>query len=649
MLNSYRNILTGDGYLTEDVRTKVISFVVQVLAEHGNIRAKRDRDSFVQQTGAGATKFNAWMKKLGLYFVRSEGVWQPPEGMPVAEYRRALRSMIRKKKVEEGAKNGPSEVMEPTADDGWPLLESTVFFDENLSFQKYTSDEIIKLARSNPGVGLNKFVKCLYPSSQRNAFSQMEEVLREYGSRTGEDLIEHLQKHGPTESEFFNWAGLAPAFLRTDQSSFRKGRESMFSLTSITDLNHDFHAIYQHHQDGYTFGEISRLLEIPYQIVAKYCNKFDKWVEKEITDKWLELVDLLKFFSISRGHTTLSDERGDHLILYLRRVTRTYINTPEGWSSRPKLAGLIQFFELASASEVEQDEVDGESKSNIEQYLFLDELNHNKNFRMSSMIENSFFEPLITLVRHQLSEHVKGLRIEMGEKVSNPQALEFVKRLRDEFSCKLYLSSISDELLDLITEELDSEQIMVEVYDSKGVEKVVSCSNLRVVCLPHIGFLQTDSQYSYLESMNDLLVESGFPADHIYLKPLALPFFSDDASVPNSVGTFGFKPYAGSDYLELLQRLAKNYNNRIICDCEPFKSSISSVDHAHKILHRAATELCINSGAKYAVVNYLEYESMDLYLDSEFFTLATQAILAQNELFFKKSFNGFRSVHRLGS
>ena len=39
------------------------------------IQAQEDREDFILRTGAGATKFNKWMKKAGLYFNKQTGRW----------------------------------------------------------------------------------------------------------------------------------------------------------------------------------------------------------------------------------------------------------------------------------------------------------------------------------------------------------------------------------------------------------------------------------------------------------------------------------------------------------------------------------------------------------------------------------------------
>ena len=50
-------------------------WIDQTLAAKGYIQAQEDREDFIVATGAGATKFNKWMKKAGLHFNKQSGRW----------------------------------------------------------------------------------------------------------------------------------------------------------------------------------------------------------------------------------------------------------------------------------------------------------------------------------------------------------------------------------------------------------------------------------------------------------------------------------------------------------------------------------------------------------------------------------------------
>ena len=50
-------------------------WIEQKIADKGYIQAQEHREEFILATGAGATKFNKWMKKAGLYFNKQTGRW----------------------------------------------------------------------------------------------------------------------------------------------------------------------------------------------------------------------------------------------------------------------------------------------------------------------------------------------------------------------------------------------------------------------------------------------------------------------------------------------------------------------------------------------------------------------------------------------
>ena len=55
-------------------------WIDQTLAAKNYIQAQEDREDFILRTGAGATKFNKWMKKAGLFFNKQTGRWTREKG-----------------------------------------------------------------------------------------------------------------------------------------------------------------------------------------------------------------------------------------------------------------------------------------------------------------------------------------------------------------------------------------------------------------------------------------------------------------------------------------------------------------------------------------------------------------------------------------
>tara|TARA_B100000131_G_scaffold310139_1_gene341488 strand:+ start:8529 stop:9689 length:1161 start_codon:yes stop_codon:yes gene_type:complete len=57
------------------VLMSIDEWIDQTIAAKGYIQAQEDREEFIIATGAGATKFNKWMKKAGLVFNKQTGRW----------------------------------------------------------------------------------------------------------------------------------------------------------------------------------------------------------------------------------------------------------------------------------------------------------------------------------------------------------------------------------------------------------------------------------------------------------------------------------------------------------------------------------------------------------------------------------------------
>jgi len=55
-------------------------WIDQTIAAKDYIQAQEDREDFILRTGAGATKFNKWMKKAGLFFNKQTGRWTREKG-----------------------------------------------------------------------------------------------------------------------------------------------------------------------------------------------------------------------------------------------------------------------------------------------------------------------------------------------------------------------------------------------------------------------------------------------------------------------------------------------------------------------------------------------------------------------------------------
>ena len=53
----------------------VDDWIDQALEAKGYIQSQEDREDFIIRTGAGATKFNKWLRRAGLVFNKQTGRW----------------------------------------------------------------------------------------------------------------------------------------------------------------------------------------------------------------------------------------------------------------------------------------------------------------------------------------------------------------------------------------------------------------------------------------------------------------------------------------------------------------------------------------------------------------------------------------------
>ena len=88
------------------------------------------------------------------------------------------------------------------------------------SLPRYSDEEIIILALQNPGFGLQRFVKQLYPKTKKIAEYRFDFTMlfQDYRDEFGEDLIEHLQ-----DSNFIQWVSHDEYFKITGSRNIPDG------------------------------------------------------------------------------------------------------------------------------------------------------------------------------------------------------------------------------------------------------------------------------------------------------------------------------------------------------------------------------------------------------------------------------------------
>jgi len=256
---------------------------------------------------------------------------------------------------------------------------------------KYTEEEIIELARLNPGYGVRRMATKLYPkknTESNEVASKITIILKENEEECGEDLFDSLQsieyskmvteneylritgahniprgygrrggrnrggkrinrnvKHKdtmiPLPPQEFNWGAIEPAESRP--SHIERGFKPEYT---ILNLRFPFSKFWEMWMDGYSRGEISRELEISYQTVQKWVNRMIIFDEQETLEEWLEVVDLLTWFNEDRGHESLEEERDDSVMLFIHSIVDDYLASP-GSDERPDLKELTEAYRFA--------------------------------------------------------------------------------------------------------------------------------------------------------------------------------------------------------------------------------------------------------------------------------------------------------------
>lgn len=239
---------------------------------------------------------------------------------------------------------------------------------------KYTAEEIIELARLNPGFGLLRMLPELYPTQKGKQVNNRERItndiiliLQEHKEESGEDLFDLLQSTEfsttVTEAEYlkrtgrkylpkgrgrgtgsrlsrsqggghhtfielppqeFNWGEIVPESERDTHIS----RGAPLREYSILNLHHPFREYWDMWEDGYSRAEIAREHDGNIPKVGKWINLMIELDNKGGLEEWLEIVELLNFFEKDRGHSTYMESRNDMVILFVHSITTEFVSSP---------------------------------------------------------------------------------------------------------------------------------------------------------------------------------------------------------------------------------------------------------------------------------------------------------------------------------
>lgn len=239
---------------------------------------------------------------------------------------------------------------------------------------KYTEEEIIELARLNPGFGIRRMASHLYPNRKTDAnevASKITLILKDHEDETGESLFGELQStqynQMVTENEYLritgkniprgygrrggrnrggkrinrnvkhkdtmiplppqelNWGQIVPESERSQRIS--KGAPRLGEY-SILNLHHPFREYWDMWEDGYSRAEIAREHDGNIPKVGQWINLMIELDNKGGLEEWLEIVELLNFFEKDRGHSTYMESRNDMVILFVHSITTEFVSSP---------------------------------------------------------------------------------------------------------------------------------------------------------------------------------------------------------------------------------------------------------------------------------------------------------------------------------
>jgi len=622
----------------------ILEWILKRLEKRGFLHSETDRIDFVNETGVGKTKFNKWMKFAGLIFDKKRGHWIVPLHTTKEKLINSTKEAISTSKlntktitIDESELNSKDNLtFAPSENDGWPILNDDG--SKQMVFGKYTNDEIFQLAQINAGIGFTSFVVALFDGGRSSTvYIRIKDLFEQQFADTGVDYYKIIQGTSVDEPSDFNWNGLTPGYLRkTDKSRTTMGLKN----ASFKSLWFDYRQMWALCQDGYTFGEISRSMEIPYPSVINWNGDFENWDNSAVLTSWFELADLLKSFSIQRGHSSVAEERTDDLIVFLRMVTRDYINSPELWTSRPKLAELNDVFvEMTSEDSNSNEQINEDYNSRIG--LFSNQFDYQKNFRMTAMINGSFFDPLIEAGRIQVNNNATGFIVHFDKNQSHSKATDFINCIMNEFNLPIYLKSTDHKLIQECITKVNVNQLMILTSDSSIVECFSHVEHLTFVCSCPIDYSDYETQYLFLDTMFDMCIKSKIAKERIFIEPILRPFFPNLSPDFSNLGAGEFLETSARDYLGLIKKIALKHKH-ILCNCESMGVGISSADNAQEKIIRVGEYLCIEFGASNLIINPILHSEIAPSTDDFMSKMAHDTLLNRNLEFFDK----YSSIYR---
>jgi hypothetical protein len=534
-----------------------------------------------------------------------------------------------------------TRVFDPLANGGWPEVDFEE--DDSSLLAKYSDEELIQLASLNPGFGFREFMMELYPKGEKTSYrnSVVMQFLKENQGPNGTNLYADLQDPShtswvtkekykqvtgekylpqgygsrgssggkkakldsrqalvPLPPQDFDWGDVIPSSSRP---SNRYGKFRM-RARSMLNIRIDLNRIWKYYEDGYTYGEVSREMTIPYPQIQKWTNHMIQYEEAGVLIPWLELVEYLNALSSNRGNQSQEDDNSDEVYVFIRNITKSYLNNPHKWSKRPTIDSLkLILDEITSlqGTDGNSPEISHEEETKIE--IIGNQISSEFNFRLDRMVSGGFYSPIIEQVaRLQVQNGATCLLINCGSSVAGENIAELANSLINEYDCKVMIQSSDQDVIDKCKTSIEHSKLILIV---NSVNEIDSASEITWVITPIQEVFEIDPdlyEFSQIDFFDEILeqVEDKADNENIWLQPVFEGFLSErviksgSANLANADGRLD----AAQNFFFLIRKLAQS-KYPVLADCKPALRGLSSSDSVKERLIMQLNSNCIEYGA----------------------------------------------------
>ena len=142
------------------------------------------------------------------------------------------------------------------------------------------------------------------------------------GGRVNRDL-RNKSTMIPLPPQDFNWGDITPESERG--SHINRSFPVKYKMLNVL---HPFRGYWDMWLDGYSREEIAREHGRNFSTVGSWVNLMIELEGSGDLEEWLEIVELLAWFSEDRGHQSFKDSRKDTVMLFVHSLADDYVSSP---------------------------------------------------------------------------------------------------------------------------------------------------------------------------------------------------------------------------------------------------------------------------------------------------------------------------------